>query len=249
MNMMKSLYYSLFLFIGLLNYSYGSFDSVINAKYNSVSTQFSSSQGDIEGDSYGFSGYMEPSEGLLLGYQYVTSDIDEWFGEKFDYLDAETTETSYGFGYIFRNKGFHFIPFVSFGNTDFSMVSFDFFDSDVTRLGATFRVPMSDNSVFNISIENVSVDEYSFTTELKNTLNAQLTAQGDPIYTEEDFEEAENDFNTLLAGSSTVVSFGLDVHYNDHLSVSYDVSTVDFDVTTLSVSAGYNVSYVIILYH
>ena len=151
--------------------------------------------------------------------------------------DTETTTNYYGFGYIFRNPGFHFIPSISFGNRDYSGGGFDLLDQDLTRLSFAFRVPMSDKSIFNFTVENISVDS-----ELSNFVKDAIAISnftGLGFIDEEEVYEGKATVDRVL-GDETRVSAGLEIHYNDNLSVTYGFTSIDFDNSVISVDATYN---------
>ena len=206
------------LIISVNIYAASSFSSTIDSNYNSVSASLGVAQGDFEGNIFGLSGNVELSKGLLLQYDYASTEFEELSRNNVEHLDLKDTRNSYGFGYIFRNAGYHFIPYVSFGSSELSILTTDFGDVDLTRFGAVIRVPMSDDSIFSFSIENLSYDD-EFSTNQGDQFNEEL--------------------NNVLRDVTTV-SGGLEIHYNDNLSVIYGVSSVDMDVFTMSVNAVFN---------
>ena len=207
---------------------------LLDSNYNSLSTSLSSSQGDVEGNSFGLSASVEAAEGLLITYNYSDSDIDEIMGDDITSLFAEGTSNSFGMGYIFRNKDFHIVPFVSMGKADYSVDSLELFEVDVTTVGVTFRKQMGDNSIFNFSVQNINVEDHTIT-----DANAARLLLWDDSLTEEDMLDAQDTADAAL-GDRTLVYAGIEVFYNDDLSLTYAATSSDFDTTTLSVEASYN---------
>ena len=119
-----------------------------------------------------------------------------------EHLDLKDTVNSYGFGYIFRNAGYHFFIWclnVIFGSSELSILTTDFGDVDLTRFGAVIRVPMSDD-IFSFPIRKYIHMMMSF-----------LLIKPPP-------DQFNEELNNVLRDVTTV-SGGLEIHYNDNLSV------------------------------
>lgn len=232
-NNMKLTFISL-LTILLTSQIYASYGNLLDSSYNSLSTSLSSSQGDVEGNTFGLSASVEAAEGLIFTYNYSDSDIDEILGDDIGTLFAEGTSNNFGMGYIFRNKDFHVIPFVKMGKNEYSIDSLELFEVDVTTVGVTFRKQMGENSVFNFSVQNINVEEHTIT-----DANANRFQIWDDTLTLEDLSEAEDTADSAL-GDRTLVYAGIEVFYNKDISLTYAATSSDFDTTTLSIEASYN---------
>lgn len=237
---MKLLLSLLTLFYTLVSISYASYGNILDSKYNSISTSLTTSQGDVEGTSFGLSGSLEVADNLVYTYNYSDSDYDEVLGNDFSNFgfEVEGTAFDFGMGYIFRNNDIHVIPFISLGKSDYTVESLDLFEVDTHSVGVTVRKQVSDNSIFNFSIENINVDQHSISDTNEAILLAAATANSIDL-TAIDIDDPEELADAAL-GDRTVVSIGLEIFYNEDLSVTYTATSTDFDTTTVSAEATYN---------
>lgn len=161
------------------------------------------------------------------------------------------------FGYIFKKENFHFIPYFSTGDLELKTINnLLIADIERNRVGAMIRYPFSENSILTIKAENISYGDYSYEEGYKESIEGiynqmvvdlnedDSTLNLEPL-TEEQYSEiysdAEAEINEIFDDTTTIVSLGLE-YYNDteNISVSYEISTIDFDAFGFRVGTSYN---------
>ena len=155
-------------------------------------------------------------------------------------------------GYIFKSENYHFIPLYSTGDVEVNTANTLMADVEQTTLGAMLRFPFSENSIFTINVQNLSYGDFNYTEAFKEDYMENFNSAVDTLndndetlnlepMTDARISDIETSEAEILKDTKTIVSLGLE-YYNDieNFSVSYEISTIDFDSFGFRLETSYN---------
>jgi hypothetical protein len=207
---------------------------ILSSAYNSIGVAVTESFGDVEGSGIGYTISYKPTPiNIIFNYALVEADYDDILGTNISDFSFEGKGDSFQLGFLMESddNSSHFIPFISMGTTEVSLENYRI-ESDATSFGFLYRALVSANTVFNLGLAFVDIDDTSIPADTRANINNDYGYN----FSDADFDSAERLFTDE---STTIVSLGLEHHVTENMIIDYGLGT-DFDSTSLSFGIGLN---------